>query len=264
MDKTKLLLYGLACIILALSIFTTKFYFDKKAAEKQVLEWKSEAYKYGEYKKISDSLSSYLARIDIAAWDSTLKANKDITAEMKKLKENPITIIKYKTVTEVDTFWAHTEPLIDSTWRRATVDSTITKGWYDFAADYQVVKPWGFKVVKFKTRDVITLVESELENGRKKVYFKNANPFSSIQNPEVILEPNYLEKQVEVKSWKYNFSLSTYTPFQSDFKGYQKLFTNYDLNGGIYAPFGLGLTTGVTILEGNSRPKIGLGFIGNF
>lgn len=256
--KNKLILFGLIALIVLTTFFGVKFYFDAKNAKEQAIEWQKEAYKYGEYKKISDSLSTYLAHIDKKTWDSVLAVNKDITDEFKKLKENPIVIIKYKTITKIDTVWALTDTTSDSTWRTACVKHE--KDYYELGAKYQIVKPYKFAFTNIKINADFTFIETQLENGRKKVYFKSINPFVSINNPEVLLEPNYIEKLIEPKpTWKWNINLATYTPFENN-----SWFTNYDFSGGIYTPFGLGAFVGASILEGKTRPKVGLSFIRNF
>jgi tetrahydromethanopterin S-methyltransferase subunit B len=222
-------------------------------------QWKEEANKVGIAYKISDSLWKYTAYINQQKMDSIIKSNKDITEQIKKGQEKPLIVTVTKERVYIEKVPADTtkpDPT-DSTYRIATVNHK--DGWYELEAKYQVVKPWNFEFSKVLVNNKRTTVVTKLPNGRIAVYTKSINPFIIDDSTETIVDPVMIQLPPKPPTWKWITSLNT--NFNSN---NYKMFDVWEVTTGIYAPFNLGINTGVTYLKGNTYFKFGLGYIYNF
>lgn len=213
----------------------------------------------GKLEKINDSLQAYTSFIS-EKFDSVLNSNNDLNEEIKRNKENPeiVTIFKTNTVIkEVPVETIINPESKDSSERIASVKNN----WYDFMAKYRIKPPYSFYIDHILIYDDYEIVQVETENGRKKIYVKNHNPFVSINSLESFVDPMVITKNnfVEKNYWEWNLN-TTYNFFNN----------NINISAGIYSPIGIGLSTSYEIFQNNkiSNPSenifYGIGILKKF
>lgn len=259
----KIIKYGLGVLLVIFIITSVWLFFSNRSLQNELTQQILDNNKIGYELKLSENALMSVGYIYKDRMDSLIAAgDKRVDSVIKANKENPIIITKWKTTTIIDTVKVPTYPDKDSTYRIAEIKDN--NNWYSFKSRYQIVSPFNFTLERLSMIDYYQIITTKRPDNRIAVYITNKNPFVHIDSSETLIDPvlitqtSFIEKP---ETWKWNIILMTNVKNKNN-----NWFDNIDLNGAVYSPFGIGITTGMYYMRNIDKIdlKVGIGYLRDF